>query len=385
MYGSATFTIVTSSRSMKVATQTATSVHHLAMCRRYGPGGGRDRDGSSSAHAQRAGRSRPNAALAFGAMFVRELTDGQEIDQVLLVREREVRSGHDGGEYLRLTLGDRTGTLTAMVWEDVGELSACCAPGARVRVAGRYGVHQRYGAQVAIRLLRSAEPHEYEPADLLDGPPRALHRMEADLRELVATVQDPHLRALLDGILGPGAPTWEAYRDAPAAKRYHQAYRHGLLEHCLGVAQAVSAISATFGGIDRDVAVTGALLHDIGKLDAYTSDPLAIDMTDLGKLQGEIPLGYYRVRRNIEELPGFPPELAVAVLHIILSHHGQLEHGSPVTPCTREATLVHMIDNLGGRLGSFDRLEKELAEGATWSGYDRVLGGGAWFAARQAA
>jgi 3'-5' exoribonuclease len=210
--------------------------------------------------------------------------------------------------------------------------------------------------------------------------------MEADLRELVATVQDPHLRSLLDAILGPDAPTWPLYRDAPAAKRFHQAYRHGLLEHCLGVAQAVSAISATFGsGIDRDVAVTGALLHDIGKLDAYTADPLAIDMTDLGKLQGEIPLGYYRVRRTIEELPGFPPDLAVAVLHIILSHHGTLEHGSPVVPCTREATLVHMIDNLGGRLGSFDRLEKELAEGATWSAYDRVLGGGAWFSQRQAA
>ena len=138
--------------------------------------------------------------------------------------------------------------------------------------------------------------------------------------------------------------------------------------------------------MDRDVAVTGALLHDIGKLDAYTADPLAIDMTDLGKLQGEIPLGYYRVRRLIEDLPGFPSALAVAVLHIILSHHGQLEHGSPVVPCTREATLVHMIDNLGGKLGSFDRLEKELPDGSSWSGWDRVLGGGAWFgAAREAA
>ena len=111
-------------------------------------------------------------------------------------------------------------------------------------------------------------------------------------------------------------------------------------------------------------------------------DPLAIDMTDAGKLQGEIPLGYYRVRRLIEDIPGFPEQLAVAVLHIILSHHGTLEHGSPVVPCTREATLVHMIDNLGGRLGSFDRLEKELPDGSSWSPFDRALGGGAWFAPR---
>ena len=105
-------------------------------------------------------------------------------------------------------------------------------------------------------------------------------------------------------------------------------------------------------------------------------------MTDVGKLQGEIPLGYYRIRRLIEDLPGFPDHLAGAVLHIILSHHGALEHGSPVVPCTREATLVHMIDNLGGRLGSFDRLEKELPQGSQWSAFDRALGGGAFFADR---
>ena len=147
----------------------------------------------------------------------------------------------------------------------------------------------------------------------------------------------------------------------------------------------MSAISANFPGIDREVAVTGALLHDIGKLDAYASTGVAIDLTDLGKLQGEIPLGYYRIRRLIEDLPGFPEQLAAAVLHIILSHHGALEHGSPVVPCTREATLVHMIDNLGGRLGSFDRLEKELPQGSRWSAFDRALGGGAFFADRQAA
>jgi len=186
-------------------------------------------------------------------------------------------------------------------------------------------------------------------------------------------------------VFAPDAETWAAFRAAPAAKRYHQAYRHGLLEHSLSVAQGVSTIAATFPGIDRDVAVAGALLHDIGKLDAYTADPLAIDLTDLGKLHGEIPLGYYRVRRLIEDVPGFPPATAAGLLHIILSHHGMLEHGSPVVPATREATLVHMIDNLGGKLGSFDRLEKELPAGSEWSAFDRALGGGAWFAGRQAA
>jgi 3'-5' exoribonuclease len=140
------------------------------------------------------------------------------------------------------------------------------------------------------------------------------------------------------------------------------------------------------------------LLHEIGKLEAYTGGTPSldqapneappggrdriIDLTDAGRLQGEIALGYYRIRRMIEEIEGFPAELAQAVGHIILSHHGSLEHGSPVVPCTREATLVHMVDNLGGRLGSFDRLEKELAPGKRWSGFDRAIDGAAFFGAR---
>ena len=206
--------------------------------------------------------------------------------------------------------------------------------------------------------------------------------MESDLRELVATIQNPHLRRLLSRLF---ADLWAKYRDAPAAKRYHQAYRHGLLEHSLSVAQAVSAISATFPGIDRDVAVTGALLHDIGKVEAYEVRDGVISMSDQGRLYGEIALGYYTIRRTIEQLDGFPQDLANAVLHIILSHHGSLEHGSPVVPCTREATLVHMIDNLGGRLGSFDRLEKALPDGERWSDYDKALGGGAYFAPQRRA
>jgi 3'-5' exoribonuclease len=315
-------------------------------------------------------------------MQVRDFADGCEVAQALLVREAEVRARRDGGEYLKLMLGDRTGTVPAMIWDGVAEVREICLPGEIVHATGRYAVHSRFGPQLTIQALRPARDGEYARDELVDGPTRTATQMEADLRELIGTVQNPHLRRLLAMVFGEGSPTWSSYRVAPAAKRYHQAYRHGLLEHCLTVAQAVSAISATFPGIDRDVAVTGALLHDIGKLEAYEVQGGAISMSDHGRLYGEIPIGYYFVRRTIERLDGFPQELAQAVLHIILSHHGSLEHGSPVVPCTREATLVHMIDNLGGRLGSFDRIEKELPAGEEWSGYDKALGGGAYFAGR---
>ena len=236
-----------------------------------------------------------------------------------------------------------------------------------------------------MRRLRAAQPEEFDPDQLSEGPPIPYEQMIGDLENLIGTVQNPYLRELLDRLLAAGTETGDRWRAAPAAKTYHQAYRHGLLEHSLSVAQGVSAMAATFPGIDRDVAVTGALLHDIGKIEAYQQTGGAIDLSDAGKLQGEIPLGYYRVRSQMEAIEGFPPDLCQAVGHIILSHHGKLEHGSPVTPCTREATLVHMIDNLGGTLGTFDRIEKSLAEGERWSGYDRALSGSAYFSATRAA
>jgi 3'-5' exoribonuclease len=214
---------------------------------------------------------------------------------------------------------------------------------------------------------------------MLSASARTVEQMEQDLRELVATVQSPHLRTLLERTLGRDSATWRLFRDAPAAKRYHHAYRHGLLDHSVTVTQAVSALSAIFGGVSRDIAVTGALLHDIGKLDAYHRIGEDIEMSDAGRLHGEIALGYARVRDEIAEIDGFPPELSQALLHIILSHHGSLEHGSPVVPCTREAMLVHMADNLGSKLGSFDRVERELDAGARWAGYDNGVGAVAYF------
>lgn len=210
---------------------------------------------------------------------------------------------------------------------------------------------------------------------------RTVEQMEQDLRELIATVQSPQLHLLLERLLGPESPTWPRFRDAPAAKRYHHAYRHGLLDHTLTVAQAVSALSSIFAGVNRDVALTGALLHDIGKLDAYRRIGEEIEMTDAGRLYGEIALGYARVRDAIAEIEDFPSELGQAILHIILSHHGSLQHGSPVVPCTREATLVHMADNLGSKLGSFDRVERALDTGAQWASYDSGIGAVPYFGA----
>jgi 3'-5' exoribonuclease len=315
---------------------------------------------------------------------LRELEDGRRVTGVYAVRERELRRKRNGEPWLRLMLGDASGSAEAVAWEDAEALYALAAPGTAVHVGGVFELSERWGAKIKLSELREAAVDSYDPADLAAESEVSPEDLEGRLRQLLETVQDPQLCELLGRFFGERSPIWERFRDAPAAKVYHQAYRHGLLEHTVSVAQAVSAAANFFPGIDREVAVAGALLHDIGKTIAYNDDPLAIDLTDAGRLQGEIPLGYYTVRREIEEIPGFDPGLAQAVLHIILSHHGSLEHGSPVVPATREAVLVHMIDNLGGRLGSFDRLERELPAGEAWSRFDRALSGSAYFGTRAA-
>ena len=313
-------------------------------------------------------------------VFARDLADGQQVETAFVVREVSRRAKRNGDAFLKLQLGDVSGRVEGVCWDDVDAMAEAALPGTVVIVRGTYSVDDRFGSTLTVRTVRAAGHDEYDPQDLHECAPIPFAQMEDDLRELIGTVQSPHLRQLLDRCLAPEGRIWQRWSVWPAAKHYHQAYRHGLLEHCLSVAQGVSAMAATFVGLDRDVAVTGALLHDIGKIEAYAMDGDAIDLSDAGKLQGEIPLGYYIVRREIEEVPDFPAETAEAVLHIILSHHGSLEHGSPVVPCTREATLVHAIDNLGGKLGSFDRLEKALRDGERWSRFDRALDGSAYFA-----
>jgi 3'-5' exoribonuclease len=219
---------------------------------------------------------------------LRDLEDGQRVRGVYAVRERELRRKRNGEPWLRMSVGDSSGTAEAVCWEEAEVRFALCNAGSPVFVTGVFEMSERWGAKIKIADLREAEEGEYEADELAPESHVSVELLERDLRALISTIQDPQLRSLLDLFFGEGSDTWARFRDAPAAKVYHQAYRHGLLEHTLSVAQAVSAAANFFPGVDREIAVTGALFHDIGKLLAYNDDPLSIDLTDAGRLQGDL-------------------------------------------------------------------------------------------------
>src|SRR4051794_31346152 len=215
---------------------------------------------------------------------LRELEAGQRVEGVFGVRERDLRQRRNGEPFLRLILCDRSGSLEAIAWDEAEARYSLADPGSAIHVSGVFESSERWGSKIKIAELRPADPAEYSPEDLASGPQVPVDRLEGDLRQLLETVQHPNLQQLLDRFFGEGSEIWARFRVAPAAKFYHQAYRHGLLEHTLTVAQAVSAAAAFFPGLDRDVAVAGALLHDIGKTEAYNDDPMAIDLPDAGRL-----------------------------------------------------------------------------------------------------
>ncbi len=290
------------------------------------------------------------------------------------------RKKRNGEPFLVLVIGDKTRDVDAIAWGDVAtKLGWIATPGAVLAIRGHFSSSAGYGGRVTIYDAELLEPGEYDPGHVFLSSPVPHFRLVKELEKLIDSIEDPFLGELLRRLLlddGEFAARWRAM---PAAKFYHHPYRHGLMEHSVGAAQCAGILASFLPGVDRGLAIAGELLHDMGKVEAYRVVGRKIDFSDAGRLEGEIPLGYYRLRRTIDKIEGFPRDLALKLRHILLSHHGKIEYGSPVTPRLREALLVHMMDNLGGTLGSFDRLERGLWEGQVWSRWDYVLRGSAYF------
>lgn len=304
---------------------------------------------------------------------VAELADGQTVTSYFVCSERDVRTTKNGGTMVNLTLLDATGQVKGVHFDPSDEVVATLAPGSVVKVQGRYRIDPKWGPQLVVSQLRVIGEGEYDPAALVPVSPIGVDELRARLAALVAGVREPHVRQMLELAFDPNREPGATFAVAPAAVKNHHAYRHGLLEHSVVVGEVAAAVADRLPTVDRDLVLAGALLHDVGKIVSYSSDPFAPGFTDAGRLQGEIVLGHEIVRGLIAEVDGFPEELSSRLRHIIVAHHGEKEKGSPVVPMTREAIVVHFCDDMTARVAAADDAERAAPDGDRWSAFSRML------------
>ena len=303
--------------------------------------------------------------------LIGDLKDKKLVTGVFLVQSKEVRQKKTGDPYLSLVLSDRSGDIDAKMWDNVAEVISAFERDDFIEVRGLSQVYNNR-LQFTIHKLRRVEENEVELADFFPCSKRDPGEMLAELREVVAAMRDPHLRALIqsfaddDGIM-------QLYAKAPAAKFMHHAFFGGLIEHVLSVCELCRLTASHYKDIDLDLLIAGAFLHDIGKIYELSYDR-SFGYTSDGQLLGHITIGLRMIEEKLKGLPDFPPRLRTLVEHIVLSHHGELEFGSPKLPMFREALLLHYLDDLDAKMECMRALvEQDRQVEGNWTGYNAQL------------
>ena len=305
---------------------------------------------------------------------LRVLKEGDAFQGILLAREAAYKTSTRGSEYLELKVADSSGELKAFLW-DVraveGDLEAI-RPDVFLWVKGAVS---SFNGRLQLKLDKVRHVPDEQVGDLSAFFPvsaRPVDEMQAELDGVLASIKDPWLRRLLGAMFQDDTDLRAAFCRAPAAKSMHHAHLGGLLEHTLSVVAMADRACAHYRTLNRDLVLAGVLLHDVGKT-AELSYRRSIGYTDAGNLLGHIALEAEWISRVAAGLPDFPEELRLQLLHIVLSHHGRLEFGSPVLPKTPEALLVHYLDDLDGKLDAMFRALGDESGGSSWSAYDRAL------------
>jgi 3'-5' exoribonuclease len=269
------------------------------------------------------------------------------ITTTFLVRSKEIRQKKTGEPYLSLLLGDRTGQVDAKMWDNVDQVLETFDRDDFVKVKGIVQIFQNR-PQITIHNVRKIDASEIEPADYFPSSRRDLGEMWTELRATVAAIGNPHLKALVEALLDDEDVALR-YRRAPAAKQIHHAYLGGLIEHVLSLCALARTVAAHYPNIDYDLLLTGVVLHDIGKIYELNYER-GFSYSDDGQLLGHITIALGMVADKLRGLPDFPPRLRTLVEHMILSHHGQLEFGSPKLPQFPEALLLHYLDEMDSKM-----------------------------------
>jgi 3'-5' exoribonuclease len=305
------------------------------------------------------------------APFVTDLGSEQNITTFFLVHEKEIRNTREGKSYLRLELGDRSGTIEARMWDLFEVIAKEINRDDFVKVQARVEIY-RNKPQLALQQVRRAKPEEIDLIDFLPHTKEDVEKMHVRLLEYAQTIRNPWLKTLVCGIITDPKIS-PRFKRAPAAKVMHHAYIGGLLEHVVGLCGLAQQLAAHYAELDLDLLLTAAMLHDVGKLDELCYER-AIGYTTEGQLLGHIVMEVETVSRAIDAIPNFPAPLKTVVQHLLISHHGQYEFGSPKLPMIREAMVFHYMDDMDSKIAA---VRSALASGAgedQWSAYSSALG-----------
>jgi len=303
--------------------------------------------------------------------YVADLKPDTVITSFFLVSDKELRSTRDGKPFLRLELGDRSGTVEARLWENAEDLAATFNRDDIVKVQARVE-NYRNKLQLAVDKVRRAEPGEVDLADYFPHTSEDVEDLYRRLNAHAAAVSNPWLNRLLASILQDPLIAPRLKR-APAAKVMHHAYLGGLLEHVVSLCDLCRLVAGHYRELDADLLIAGAVLHDIGKLEEFCYER-AIYYSTEGQLLGHIILEVEQVSRTMDAIAGFPAELKTLVKHLLISHHGQYEFGSPKLPMTREALALSFLDDLDSKMGAARAALAAESADEMWSGYVQALG-----------
>jgi len=301
-----------------------------------------------------------------GETRICHLREGQRVFLPLLVEKKEILTKKDGSPYMSLTLRDGTGAVEARLWEFSPQDEALIQEGRGLMIRGEVKI---YNGRIQLSL-EGVQPSHHTVEDLRPRSPVPLEKLKEEVGELVGEVKDPSCRDLLDFFFSPEG--MEELLEAPGGKRVHHAYRGGLVHHLVTVTRGSLAMSSIYPHLDRDLLVTGALLHDIGKVKELAWVGLTVEYTDEGRFLGHVALGLEMVGEALRERR-LPFGLGEKVLHIIASHHGEPEQGALKRPKIPEALVVYYMDQLDAKVSGFlSFVEKDTRDG-NWTSYHRVF------------
>jgi 3'-5' exoribonuclease len=304
-------------------------------------------------------------------IYLKNIKQGDKVASSFLVAEKNMAFSQKGSPYLTVRLKDRTGEIESKVWENAVEFDQHFKKGDIIFIEGR-AANYKNSIQISIINIKKIPWEEIEPTDYLPAVKADVKEMFNEMSGYIEKVNDKFLKALLNAFFQE-EETSSLFQRAPAAKGFHHIYLGGLLEHTLSVVRLLEKAADHYPSLNKDILIAGGILHDIGKIYEFSYNNI-IDYSDEGRLIGHIVMGVEMINKKIAVIDDFPPQLAMELRHIILSHHGEFEFGSPKRPKTLEALVVHYIDDLDAKFNAFQTFIAESTNNdSDWTVYNRFL------------